>query len=313
MRGLAEVAKGSRPTAVSIGNFDGVHRGHLAIIRRLGDHAASTGSAPTVVTFEPHPQKVLRGVAPPRLVTPERKLRLLDEAGVEQVVVVRFDKKFSLIEPEEFIERVLVKELSVRAVVSGPNWRFGHYARGDATMLRAFGRRLGFEFEAVRLSRLEGRQLSSTEVRHAIAEGDVRWARKALGRPHALPGRVVRGKGRGATLLGFPTANLDVAADMCFPKLGIYAGYFVTGHERRPAAISVGTNPTFGARNPVTVEAFVLDFKGNLLGRHAELELIERLRDEKKFPSQAALRAAMAEDVRATRDILDQSPPHSSR
>ena len=166
---------------------------------------------PPVVTFDPHPQQVLRGAGPPALVTPERKVELLASTGIDRLVVLPFDRALSLVEPEDFVERILLTELRAKAVVVGANFRFGHFARGDTAMLRSMGRRLGFAFESVKLAELEGRHLSSTEVRKAIAEGDLRWAAKALGRPYAIQGFVVRGAGRGQRLLGYPTANLEPA------------------------------------------------------------------------------------------------------
>lgn len=302
VRGLGELPGRRRPAAVTIGNFDGVHRGHLAIVRRLLARARAAGAVPTVVTFDPHPQLVLRGQAPPALVTFERKLELLAEAGIGEVVVLAFDRAFSMVEPEEFVERILVGELGAAAVVVGSNFRFGHFARGDATMLRTFGRRLGFSFEGVRLTELDGRRVSSTEIRRALAEGDLRWAAKGLGRPHRMPGRIVKGKGRGRGL-GFPTANLEPPPGMCLPRLGIYAGRLLNGGRALPSAISVGTRPTFGDGD-VTIEAYVLDFEEDLYGREAEIELVARLRDELAFATPDALAEAMAADVAEIRRLL---------
>lgn len=302
-RGLARLPRTPRPAAVTIGNFVGVHLGHLSIFRRLIARARQVRAAVTVVTFDPHPQKVLRGEAPCALVTPERNLGLLAGAGVERVVVLRFDRTLSKMEPEDFIQEVLVKGLHTRAVVVGSDFTFGHFARGDVSMLRSFGRRFGFSVEGVRLARLGGRRLSSTEIRHALAEGDLTWATKALGRPYRIPGKVVKGKGRGAKLLGFPTANLRVPREICLPGLGIYAGFAIVGRRRLPATISVGTNPTFGT-NPVSVEAFVHDFRGSLMGTDIELELVGWLRDERGFPTTQALAEAISRDVEDTVRIL---------
>jgi riboflavin kinase/FMN adenylyltransferase len=310
LRGLAELPRQRPDAAITIGNFDGVHRGHRALVRRLLARAEAVSGTPTVVTFDPHPQQVLRGAGPPALVTPERKIELLASTGVERLIVLPFDRALSLVEPEDFVERILLRELRAKAVVVGANFRFGHFARGDTAMLRSMGRRLGFAFESVKLAELEGRRLSSTEVRKAIAEGDLRWAAKALGRPYAIQGFVVRGAGRGQRLLGYPTANLEPAPGLCLPATGIYAGYFFmagsargNGGRRMPAAVSVGTNPTFG-ENPLSIEAFVLDYDGDLYGRTAEIELTARIRDEERFDSPDALIKAIEADVVATRRIL---------
>lgn len=308
VRGLGALPRHRADAAISIGNFDGVHRGHRALIRRLLARAEAVSGVPTVVTFEPHPQQVLRGAGPPALVTPERKIELLAATGVARLVVLPFDRALSLVEPEDFVERILIGQLRAKAVVVGANFRFGHFARGDTAMLRSMGRRLGFGFESVKLAELEGRRLSSTEVRKAIAEGDLRWAAKALGRPYAIHGFVVRGAGRGQRLLGYPTANLEPAPGLCLPATGIYAGYFHmagsrNGSRRMPAAVSVGTNPTFGD-NPLSIEAFVLDYEGDLYGRTAEIELAARIRDEERFDTPEQLVKAIEADVLATRRIL---------
>ncbi|HVL51088.1 MAG TPA: bifunctional riboflavin kinase/FAD synthetase [Actinomycetota bacterium] len=290
------------PTVVTIGNFYAVHKGHRALIRKVRRRAAELEALATVVTFEPHPQKVLRGIGPPGLCTPEGKLALLEEAGADQVVILAFTPQLSRVEPEEFIERILVKELAVKAVIVGSDFRFGRYARGDVTMLRSYGRRMGFFVEGARMAEAGGQTISSTAIRHALAEGDVKWAAKALGRPYRLPGKVVHGAGRGKGL-GFPTANLNPPPEVCVPGPGIYAGYTLNAGRRRPSAISVGTNPTFG-ENPLSVEAFVIDFEGDLYGQDVEFEFTARLRDHIAFPSVEALNEAIAGDVEEARRIL---------
>jgi riboflavin kinase/FMN adenylyltransferase len=307
-RELSELPPGRDGVALTIGNFDGVHRGHLAIIRRVLSLAQATHAIPTLVSFDPHPQAVLRGQAPPTLVTPERKIQLLSEAGIGQLIMLPFDRALSLVEPEEFIERILVKELGARAVVVGSNFRFGHHARGDTSMLEEFGKRLGYSFQAVRVLEANGRRISSTEIRRALGEGDIAWATLALGRPHVIPGTVVRGAGRGARRLGFPTANLEPPPGFCLPQLGIYAGYLHHDGRRLPSAVSVGTNPTYG-QNPVSVEAYVLDFEADLRGRSVALEIVTRLRPEQTFASEKALAEAIASDVAQVRRLL--RPPEA--
>jgi riboflavin kinase / FMN adenylyltransferase len=291
------------PLAVTIGNFDGVHLGHRAIVERLKAHARAAGASPAVVTFDPHPQAVLRGHAPFALTTAQRRTELLMEAGIDRVLVIPFDRSLSLVEPEAFVSEMLVRGLGVRAVVVGQNFRFGHKARGDTAMLAAMGRELGFSFEAVSLQQLEGRPVSSSAIRKAIAECDLAWANKALGRRHRVPGRIVRGKGRGAGL-GFPTANIDPPENFCLPGLGIYAGHLAVGDQALVSAISVGTNPTYGEHNPVTLEAYALDFEGDLYGEEGEVEFAAYLRPERAFPSEAELSAAIEKDVAEVRRLL---------
>ncbi|HLF70204.1 MAG TPA: bifunctional riboflavin kinase/FAD synthetase [Actinomycetota bacterium] len=301
-RGLSELPRRGSPSAVTIGNFDGVHLGHVTMLRRLLLRAEESGAIPTVLTFSPHPQSVLHGEAPPSLATPKRKLELLAEHGVKRIVILKFNKKFSLTEPEEFISRILIDELRTREIVVGANFRFGRMARGDVTMLKSAGHESGFVVDGVRLAELEHRTLSSTEIRHALAAGDIDWANKALGRPHSVPGKVVSGAGRGKGL-GYPTANLRPEPGFCLPATGIYAGRVRLRDRIMPAAMSVGHNPTFG-RNPLSVEAFVLDFDGTLRSRHVEFEFVSRIRDEAKFETAAALSAAIAADVAEVRRLL---------
>lgn len=255
-----------------------------------------------MVTFDPHPQAVLRGESPPRLVSPSRRLALLEEAGIEQVIIIKFNKRLSLVEPEDFVEKLLIDKIGAKAIVVGSVFRFGHKARGDTTMMRSLARQLGFEFEAVRLKRLSGRTVSSTAIRHALTHGDLSWANRALGRSYFLSGKVRKGSGRGHGL-GFPTANIRAEKDMCLPGTGIYAGRIHIGSRRKPAAISIGTNPTFGP-NPLSVEAFILDFEGNLYGREVSLEFVRRLRDEKTYATPEALTRAIASDVARTRRLI---------
>ena len=290
------------PTAVTIGNFYAVHKGHLSLVKKVKKHAAELDAIPTVVTFEPHPQKVLRGEAPPALITADEKLELLDKAGVGQVVILEFTRELSKVEPEEFIERILVKDLGVKAVVVGSDFRFGRFARGDVTMLRSFAKQLGFTVEAARMAQTGGRTISSTAIRHAVAEGDVKWAAAALGRPYTLSGTVVHGAGRGHGL-GYPTANLRPPAGVCVPGEGIYAGHAIVDGERLVGAISVGTNPTFG-ENPLSVEAYVLDYSGDLYGKHVIFEFNARLRDHVAFPGPKELEEAIAADIEQVRRML---------
>lgn len=301
-RGLGELPETGPPAALTIGNFDGVHMGHQAILARLALHARELGALPTVLTFDPHPQAVLRGHAPLALATPERKLELLESAGVARVVILPFNRALSLVEPEPFVEELLVGRLAVRAVVVGSNFRFGHKARGDVVLLDSMGAELGFAFETVGVSELEGRLLSSTGIRKAVATCDVEWAAKALTRPHRVPGRIVRGTGRGVGL-GFPTANLAPPDGFCVPGLGIYAGYLLVGDRRLVSAISVGTNPTFGD-NPISIEAYALNFEGDLYGEVGEIEFVTWLRAEAEFPTSAALAAAIDADVVEVRRLL---------
>jgi len=268
--------------AVAIGTFDGVHLGH----RRVLAEALSTGLEPVVVTFHPHPRAVVLGHQVELISTLERRIELIHELGIDDVVVLEFTSELSLLEPEEFVERH-VGPLGASVLVAGEDFRFGRHRRGDLALLAS----LGYGVRAI--PAVPG--VSSTEIRRLLHEGDVRGAADLLGRPAELDGVVVAGDARGGTL-GFPTANLAVAPDVAVPTFGIYAGAALGTR----AAVSIGTNPHYGGRER-RVEAFLLDFEGDLYGRRLVVELWERLRDERAFPSEEELIAAIAADVDATR------------
>ena len=278
-RSAAEL--GSRDRAVAIGTFDGVHRGHQQVIAA----AVETGLVPTVVTFDPHPRIAL-GYGVELISTLERRLELFADHGVEETLVVTFDHELQQLEPEEFARDVL-GAIGTQTVVAGETFRFGHRRRGDLALLRE----LGFDARAVPF--LEG--ISSTEIRRLLHEGDMAGAAGLLGRPAEVEGTVVVGDERGGTL-GFPTANLAVAAQLLVPAYGIYAGAALGTR----AAISIGTNPHYGGLER-KIEAFLLDFEGDLYGRRLVVELWQRLRDEQAFKSEQGLIAQIARDVEATR------------
>ena len=270
-----------RPRAVAIGSFDGVHRGHVAVV----DALRARGPEPTVITFDPHPRIAL-GNKVELLTTLDRRLELLDEAGVETVVVATFDAALQQLTPEEFAEHYL-RAIGAEAVVAGEDFRFGVKRSGDLALLE----RLGLEIVVV--PELPG--VSSSAIRTALAAGDVVGAAAMLGRPFELDGVVVAGDQRGGTL-GYPTANLRLEPDLACPRYGIYAG-FGLGHR---AAISIGTNPHYGGTER-RIEPYLLDFDGDLYGKRLVVELWERLRDEAVFESEAALVQQIALDVEATK------------
>jgi riboflavin kinase/FMN adenylyltransferase len=270
------------PRAVAIGTFDGVHRGH----RRVIGAAVETGLVPTVVTFDPHPRIAL-GYGVELLSTLERRLELIATLDVADTLVVPFDYDLQQREPEDFARDVL-GAIGTEVVVAGETFRFGHRRRGDLELLRG----LGFDARAVPF--LEG--VSSTEIRRLLHEGDLTAAAGQLGRPPEVEGTVVVGDERGGTL-GFPTANLAVDAHLLVPAYGIYAGAALG----TPAAISIGTNPHYGGLER-KIEAFLLDFEGDLYGQRLVVELWQRLRDEQVFESEQALIDQIALDVEATRN-----------
>jgi riboflavin kinase / FMN adenylyltransferase len=301
--GLADVPAGWDRCVVTIGVFDGVHRGHQHIIARAGEIARARNLPVVVVTFDPHPDEVLRpGPHPPYLTTPRRLAELLAGLGVAALCVLPFTQEFSRLSPDEFVRAVLSERLHAAAVVVGENFRFGYRAAGDVPLLAQLGEKYDFTAEGVPLLVVDGVTISSTYIRERLAAGDVAGAAAALGRPHRVEGVVVRGHMRGRAL-GFPTANLEIPPHAATPADGVYAGWLVSldtdGTEtgRWPAAISVGTNPTFGDGDR-TVEAYALDRDDlDLYGARAAIEFTARLRGTERFDSVDALVAQMREDV----------------
>lgn len=288
---------------VTIGIFDGVHRGHRQIIGRAVRRARDTGLPAVVLTFDPHPSEVVRpGSHPAVLTTPRAKVELLEDIGVDVMCVQPFTLEFSRLAPDEFVHEVLLEHLQASVVVVGENFRYGHRAAGDVAGLLRTGRRFGFGVEGVPLLRDDDTIISSTHIRALIARGEVTAAGHALGREHRVEGVVVRGDGRGRTI-GYPTANLETTVHAAVPADGVYAGRAVRGGKRHPAAISIGTNPTFEGRQR-RVEAYLLDVDDDLYGEHMAFEFTARLRSVKRFDGVADLVEQMACDVTATRTIV---------
>lgn len=292
---------------VSIGNFDGVHRGHRHVLEQARADATRLGAGQVVaVTFDPHPMAVLRPEhAPPTLASLDTRLELLAGAGADAVLVVPFDRSIAAWTPEEFVDRILVDALKACAVVVGANFRFGHKAAGDVALLRELGAGRGFEVDGIALD--GGPQVwSSTYVRHCLATGDVAGAAEALGRDFTVRGTVIKGDQRGREL-GFPTANVPTPVEEAAPADGVYAGWLTrqdTG-ERYPAAISVGTNPTFAGQRERRVESYVLDRDDlELYGVEVEVAFVDRLRGMVAFEGIEKLIETMHDDVRRTRVVL---------
>lgn len=302
-RSLDDVPTDLGRTAVAIGVFDGVHAGHRAIVERARAAAAEDGARTVVISFDPHPNAVVRpDQTPQMLTTVDQRAALLGGLGVDALLALPFTRELSQLTAEEFVEQVLVSRLHASHVVVGANFRFGHKAAGDVALLRREGDEFGFGVDAVEL--LGGEEpVSSTRVRALVAEGDVAAAAAALGRPHLVQGPVVRGDARGREL-GYPTANVDVAASMAVPADGVYAGWLVRADGTRlAAAISVGTNPTFDGTER-RVEAYALDVDLDLYGEVVSIEFVERLRGMVRFNSVDELLVQMAQDVVDSRRIL---------
>ena len=303
LHGLDALPVDAERTVVTVGFFDGVHLGHRAVLGRTVDAARERGLPSVAVTFDRHPREVLTPGREPRLLTTvERKAALIEETGIDTLLVLEFTEDFSRLPAERFVSDVLLAGLHANHCVMGANFTFGHKAAGTVELLIERGPALGFTAERVELVEIEGRRVSSSSVRDALAQGDLEWPGVALGRRFLLDGTVVSGAGRGHGL-GFPTANLRTGPRLLLPGRGIYAGRALVDGTGRAAAISVGTNPTFGIE-PLHVEAYLLDFEGDLIGTQIAVEFWAYLRDEVRFDTPQELSAAIGEDVRRTRDLV---------
>jgi riboflavin kinase/FMN adenylyltransferase len=307
--GLGEVPPGWGESVVTIGVFDGVHRGHQRIVARAAQIGKERNLPVVVITFDPHPDEVIRpGSHPPFLSSARRRAELLASLGADAVCVLPFTLEFSRLDPDEFVRTVLVERFHAEVVVVGEDFRFGHKAAGDVKLLAKLGEKYEFTTEGMPLLDADGAAISSTSIRQLLTAGDVAAAAQALGRPHRVEGVVVRGHQRGRAL-GFPTANLETPPHTAIPADGVYAGWLASldddGHDahRWPAAISIGTNPTFG-EGERTVEAYAIDRDDlDLYGVHAAIDFTTRLRGTLRFDSVEALVEQMRRDVDQVREL----------
>ncbi|MCG5433816.1 bifunctional riboflavin kinase/FAD synthetase [Mycobacterium sp. MYCO198283] len=320
-RGQDEIPTDWGRCVLTIGVFDGVHRGHAELIATAVKAARSRGVPTVLMTFDPHPMEVVfPGSHPAQLTTLARRAELVEELGIDVFLVMPFTPEFMKLTPDRYIHELLVERLHVVEVVVGENFTFGKKAAGNVEMLRRSGERLGFAVQSVSLVAEHHQQetvtFSSTYIRSCVDAGEVVAAAEALGRPHRVEGVVVRGEGRGR-VLGFPTANVAPPMYAAIPADGVYACWFtVLGHgpvvgtvvpgERYQAAVSVGTNPTFSGRTR-TVEAYVLDTSADLYGQHVAVDFVARLRGQERFDSVQDLVVAMERDTERARAILVSS------
>lgn len=308
-RGHTSLSRRLRSAVVAIGNFDGVHRGHAHIFQQARGIAASLGGESVVLTFDPHPAKVLAPAYAPPLITPlARKLELIAQEGIGVTVVEPFDRAFAGKSAEEFVRGVLVDGIGAKHVVVGYDFTFGQKRSGKVQLLGELGRTLGFGVTVVPQVSVDGIVCSSTKVREFVLEGRVDGATLVLGRAPEVEGEVVHGDGRGRSI-GVPTANVRSETELV-PKNGVYAGWGerISDGKRWSAAINIGTNPTFVEGHQVRVEAHLLDCDQDLYGQRLRLGFVARLRDEERFPSREALVAQIKSDVEATRKRMAHGP-----
>jgi riboflavin kinase/FMN adenylyltransferase len=307
IRTLEELTAAERGGAVTVGNFDGVHRGHACLLARLKTQAQAVGGPAIVFSFDPHPVRLLRPeVAPPPLTWTERKAELLAELGVDALVAYRTDDDLLSLPPAGFFDTIIRQCLEARAMVEGENFRFGRGRAGDVTLLAEFCEDAGVQLDIVQPLYCDGVEVSSSRVRQCIRAGDVHTAATLLTQPYRVRGLVTHGARRGGTI-GFPTANLE-AVDTLLPAPGVYAGRALTASGVWPAAMNLGPNPTFG-EGAIKFEVHLIGFRGSLYGQPLEVEFLTRLRDIRPFGSIEDLKRQLEHDVQASRAIAEGATP----
>jgi len=296
-----------RNPVLTIGNFDGVHKGHLALFDKVKDRAQKIDGQSALMTFDPHPIKVIKPGNGPRLVTlTEQKLELIENAHIDVVFCIPFTKEFAAISARDFVQDILVKKIGVREIVVGYDYTFGHNREGNIDFLRKAGEEFGFAVHVLEPVYVGDKLVSSTRIRHLVQEGNLSEAKELLGRDYQISGTVIRGKNRGGRLLGFPTANIELI-DELIPKQGVYAVHVRVNHQTLAGVTNIGFNPTFG-KGPFSVETHLLDFHGDLLGKRISIQFIERLRDERPFGSIKDLAEQITRDIQKARKVFDTSP-----
>jgi riboflavin kinase/FMN adenylyltransferase len=289
---------------LALGNFDGLHRGHLKIVERVRRGAAEHGGTPMAMTFDPHPPRVVRpDKAPPLLMTKEQRIEALHRAGIQCIAVVRFTREMSQWDPETFVRTVLVEWLRVSKVWVGANFLFGHARSGNFSLLRTLGQRYGFRAEKIDPVRYKDFVVSSTRIRRLVSEGRIDEAGALMGHPYYLDGTIVTGRGRGREV-GFPTANLETANEL-LPPHGVYATTMTIDGIVRAGLTNIGVRPTFG-EGEVAVETHLLGYQGDLYGKRVRLAFVQRLRDERRFPDVDALRAQIEADQRRAERLFSR-------
>jgi riboflavin kinase/FMN adenylyltransferase len=299
---IADIQEALSGVCLTIGNFDGVHMGHVKLLQRVRDQATAASLVSAALTFDPHPRKVLLGnAAPPAITSTEHKLECIETQGIQLAVVLPFTRELAAREPEDFVREVLVQGLALRHLVIGYDYAFGKGRRGNFELLTALGQRDGFTVERLDPVIINGAVVSSTRIRDMVQAGKVWDARPLLGRFHQVRGLVAHGQKRGRKL-GFPTANLSFK-DELVPLTGVYAVWVEVGGVIRPGVANIGKNPTFGEFE-MSVEAHILDFKGKIYGEPIRVHFVQRIRSEKKFSGPDELATRIREDIGLARMIL---------
>jgi riboflavin kinase/FMN adenylyltransferase len=300
---LEKLEKTLTNPVLTIGNFDGVHKGHLVLFNKVKERAKAIDGQSAVMTFEPHPIRVMKPGNGPPLITPlKQKLDLIAETGVDVIFCVPFTRKFAAISAREFVEDILLKKIGIKEIVVGYDYTFGHDRLGDISLLLELGEQRGFRVHVVEPVYIDRRLVSSTSIRMLVREGEFTLAETFLGRQYQISGTVIKGQNRGGRLLGFPTANLMVV-DELIPRMGVYAVTVQVEGKIYNGVTNIGTNPTFG-EHALSVETHLLDFEGDLVGKTIRINFLQRLRDEKTFKSIKELSEQIAEDIRVAKELF---------
>jgi riboflavin kinase / FMN adenylyltransferase len=307
IRDISKITLDCQCSVVTIGNFDGIHLAHQAILKKVREEARRRGCRAVVITFEPHPQSVLQPDRRPffLITTLEEKLRLIEQLGIDAVIVIEFTLEFSKMKAEEFVRAILWDRLHVRKIFIGHDTAFGNRKEGNEEFVRVWGRRLGYDVEVTRTVQIGDLVVSSTRVRDAILGGDVGSAFRLLGRPYNVSGSVIKGLQRGSEI-GIPTANIEPQKEL-IPARGVYAVRVALEGRTYRGVLNIGYNPTF-QNEQLSMEVHLLDFKGDLYDRILDVQFIQRIRDEMKFESPAKLVEQIRRDIETARLILETEP-----
>jgi riboflavin kinase/FMN adenylyltransferase len=302
-----ENASLQRPTVLTLGVFDGLHLGHQAIMKKTVERAKSLSLVSTAITFDPHPRSILHpDAAPPLLQTLDQRLANFEFLGIQQAIVIRFDKEFASTQAEDFIREVIVSRLHAREVYIGKDFAFGSGRKGNIELLKTLGNELGFNAEAIGDVMLRGRRVSSSEIRKLLSDGKVNIVRAMLGRPYGIEGVIVQGSNRGHQL-GFPTANLH-PHNRVIPKFGVYVTTTLIDGRWYNSITNVGIRPTFETDSEPSIETFIFDFDGNLYGDVIRVRFLHRIRNEKRFENIEQLKQQIQRDVKAAVDFFKRKP-----
>lgn len=301
---LTEIEEPLKNPVLTIGNFDGVHRGHLVLFDKVKSIAKDIGGKSVVMTFEPHPIKVVKPGNGPPLITPfKQKIKLIVDAGIDIIICIPFTDEFATISAQDFIREILVGKIGVKEIVVGYDYTFGKGRSGNIDLLRSMGNELGYRVHVVDPVQLNHTPVSSTSIRDLVKAGDLPEAKRLLGRDYRISGKVKKGMGRGGRLLGFPTANL-LPEDELIPKNGVYSVIVYIEGVKYFGVCNIGNNPTFGGTT-LSIETHILDFSGDLLGKEITIVFTHRLREEKTFSSKEELADEIKKDIEIAKGLLD--------